>query len=185
MAPMPDAILPQPLWPAFRLGYQQIAGRHRKTWPPTGSDGNAMGYGQKALFVDGVLISGLFQLDGERELRLANGVILPKGLEARADHLYPQLSIRDAVDLGLAVVMGLEFKAFRLLLALLVHGMKDDFGVSDRLAVRVFYHQKLQGRRLAPRQRGQGNQQYKRGKLFHVGHVTILQETGMLQIVLS
>src|SRR5579872_3945482 len=97
-----------------------------------------------SLLVDGILARRFFQLDGDFFGWLAHIKVLSGGAEPRRDHLDAHCSIRNAVDFGLAVLVGLQFPARVLLLSLFIQGMHDDLRVAYRLAVLVFDDRELE-----------------------------------------
>ena len=98
------------------------------------------------ILVDGVLLTGTPHPNIDGKLVLVDLVVISEGLEALGDDLQPH-DIPDGhhVDDGLALLIGLQLHVAPVSLAL--HGMKDNSGILDGLAIRVTHHGHFNTRR--------------------------------------
>src|SRR5437899_1082110 len=86
----------------------------------------------KCLLVDGVLVLGSLQFDGDFLLGLVDLNIFAVGAEAGGDYLHAQLAEGDAIHIGLALGIGLQLHATFLLVAFAIHRMQDPLPLAAR-----------------------------------------------------
>src|SRR6266404_1582248 len=93
-----------------------------------------------------VLSPRTFQFHCNQHLRLVDLVVFPKSLEARRQHLYPQRTIRNPVNVRPPLPVRLQLQPSARLLPLPIHRMQYHRRIPHRLAVVVAHHHKSQVR---------------------------------------
>ena len=102
---------------------------------------------RKRLLVDGKLLGGFLQFDGDFQIGLVDIVVLPVRAESLGNHLHPHFAVRNAATFGFAVLVGLEFQTFVLLFAF-NNRVQHDLRILDRLTVGLTHHGDSQHRGL-------------------------------------
>ena len=102
-----------------------------------GQEMAAATYRLSSLFVYGKLLSRFLQFDGDLHGGLIDAHVFPISLETRRNHLNAHFAIGNTGRLGFTVVMGLKLQPLLPLLSMVVNEMENNFGILDRLAIRV------------------------------------------------
>src|SRR6266705_663236 len=107
----------------------------------------------RMLLINRILARRPLHANGDLHVRLVDVIVVAKSLESLGQHLHAQFAVRHAVEIRLAIRIGLDLQSAARLLPILLHRMHHHARIPHRLPVVIPDHQELERSALVLRER--------------------------------